>query len=280
MTTRARVELGRRLFNDPSLSADRTIACASCHRPDHAFADDARVSAGVYGRLGVRNAPSLLNVAYARHLTWDGRSATLEEQALKPIQDPVEMDLSLEELARRLDSNAGYREAFRRAFDDTVSGSNVALALASYLRTLRSGDAPADRFRAGELSALSSGARQGFQLFVGKARCAFCHAGPMLSDGSFHNTGVSARSGSTDFGRFTRTNDPDDRAAFRTPSLRNVRRTAPYMHDGSLSSLEEVVEFYDGGGGPDPQIDRDIRPLRLSDEEKGALLEFLRALGG
>jgi cytochrome c peroxidase len=278
--TPARVALGGKLFSDPLLSADRAVACASCHRPDNAFADAVPVSPGVHGRVGIRNTPSLLNVAYARHLTWDGRSTTLEDQVLKPIQDPVEMDLSLEDLLRRLESNGNYRSAFRGAFDESVSSKNVALALAAYLRTLRSGDAPIDRFRAGDSSALSEQQKEGFQLFIGKARCAFCHAGPTLSDGLFHNTGVSARSASSDLGRFARTNDPKDRAAFRTASLRNVQLTAPYMHDGSIATLEEVVEFYDSGGGPDPQRDPDLRPLRLTVEEHNALLAFLRALGG
>jgi cytochrome c peroxidase len=278
--TKERIELGEKLFSDPLLSADRTVACASCHRPDNAFSDAVPVSPGVYGRLGVRNTPTLLNVAYARHLTWDGRSSTLEEQVLKPIQDPVEMDLSLEELVRRLESNRAYRGRFVRAFGKGVSSEGVSLALAAFLRTLRSGDSPLDRFRTTDPDVLSLLERQGFQLFVGKARCAFCHAGPTLSDGEFHNTGVSARSGSSDAGRFARTGDESQRGAFRTPTLRNVAGTAPYMHDGSLATLEEVIEFYDGGGETNPNLDRDLRPLKLTEDETWAILAFLRALGG
>jgi cytochrome c peroxidase len=275
-----RVDLGRRLFLDRALSADRTVSCSSCHRRDHSFADDVSVSPGVYGRVGHRNTPSLLNIAYARHLTWDGRSTTLEEQVLEPIQDPVEMDLSLDRLVTRLDSSPAYREAFRHTFGDQVTANGVALALAAYLRTLRSGNAPIDRQQAGDSGALTREAREGARLFTGKARCSVCHAGPMLTDGKFHNTGVTARSGSDDLGRYARTGQARDQRAFRTASLRNVDRTAPYMHDGSFVTLEEVVEFYNGGGGPDIMRDADLRPLRLSAGDKAALAAFLRSLGG
>jgi cytochrome c peroxidase len=147
-------------------------------------------------------------------------------------------------------------------------------------RTLRSGDASVDRFRAGDAEALTPLERQGLQLFAGMARCTFCHSGPTLSDGEFHNTGVSARSGSSDVGRDARSGRESDREAFRTPSFRNVAHTAPYMHDGSLATLEEVVEFYDGGGHPNPNLDPDIRALKLTAEEKLALLAFLRTLSG
>jgi len=278
--TDARVELGRRLFSDRALSADRSVSCASCHRPDHVFADDVPASPGVYGRRGRRNTPSLLNVAYARHLTWDGRSSTLEEQVLKPIQDSVEMDLSLDELVARLGSQDEYRTEFRRAYGEPVSADGVARALSAFLRTLRSGDAPLDRHRAGDPGALSDSAGAGFQLFVGKARCWLCHAGPTLTDGDFHNTGVAARSGSDDLGRFTHSRDPTDLRAFRTASLRNVDRTAPYMHDGSFGTLEQVIDFYDEGGGPDALRDVDVRPLNLSPQEKSQLAAFLRSLSG
>jgi cytochrome c peroxidase len=277
--TREREELGRRLFEDPLLSADRTIACASCHRSGDAFADDTAVSRGVFGRTGHRNTPSLLNIAYARHLTWDGRSSTLEEQVLKPIQDPVEMDLSLDELMARLQSDADYREAFTSTFGAPASSNAVALALAAYLRTLRSGNAPIDRLIAGQGDALSREARAGFRVFAGKARCSFCHLGPLFTDSEFHNTGVTARSGSADQGRFARTGIGAERRAFRTASLRNVGVTAPYMHDGSFVTLDEVVDFYDRGGGPDPLLDVRIRPLQLSQEEKRSLVAFLRSLG-
>ena len=278
--TGARVELGRRLFSDRALSVDRSVSCASCHRPNRLFADTVSVSPGVYGRTAKRNTPSLLNVAYARHLTWDGRSSTLEEQVLKPIQDPVEMDLSLDELVARLGAQDEYRTAFRRAYGEPVSADGVARALSAFLRTLRSGNAPLDRHRAGDPGAFSDSARAGFQLFVGKARCWLCHAGPTLADGEFHNTGVSARSRSDDSGRFKHTGDRADLRAFWTASLRNVDRTAPYMHDGSFATLEQVIDFYDEGGGPDALRDPDLRPLRLNSEEKSQLTAFLRSLSG
>jgi cytochrome c peroxidase len=276
--TPGRVALGQRLFFDRTLSAERTVSCSSCHRPESFFADDEPVSPGVFGRRGHRNTPSLLNVAYARHLTWDGRSRTLEEQVLKPIQDPLEMDLPLDSVVARLSTDGGYRAAFLGAYDAPVSPDGVARALAAYVRTLRSGDAPVDRFRAGDLDALTTEARAGHELFVGKARCSICHGGVMFADGEFHNTGVTMRSGSDDSGRYGRTGHSWDVRAFRTASLRNVEHTAPYMHDGSLATLEEVIEFYDQGGGPDPGRDPDLRPLRLSAQEKRALAAFLRAL--
>jgi cytochrome c peroxidase len=279
-TTRDRVALGRRLFFDRALSADRTVSCSSCHRPEHLFTDTTAVSPGVYGRRGHRNTPSLLNVAYARHLTWDGRSRTLEEQVLKPIQDPVEMDLSLDSVVLRLSAIADYQAAFHLAYAEPVSADGVSRALAAYLRTLRSGDAPVDRFHAGVATAITAEARAGFHLFVGKARCSLCHWGPTFSDGEFHNTGVSARSGFHDDGRYARTGAGADLRAFRTAALRNVARTAPYMHDGSFATLEEVVDFYDGGGGPDEGRDVDLRPLGLTAAEKRSLLAFLLALTG
>jgi cytochrome c peroxidase len=214
-----------------------------------------------------------------RDLTWDGRSRTLEEQVLNPVQDPVEMDLPIDSLMIRLREDAPYTAEFERVFGAPVSSDGVAAALAAYLRTLRSGDAPIDRMIAGDREALSEEARAGFRIFVGKARCSFCHAGPLLTDGEFHNTGVVLRSGSDDPGRYARTGASADLRAFRTPSLRNVVRTDPYMHDGSFATLEEVIDFYDEGGGPDAGRDPDLLPLLLSGNEKRALAAFLRALG-
>lgn len=283
--TPAKVELGRRLFFDPLLSADRRVACASCHRPEHVFADNAPRAVGVYGRVGKRNAPSLLNVAYGRVFFWDGRVDSLEQQVLRPIQDSLEMDLALDQLVARLHSDSNYRAAFRRVFGRDVTEGHAARALASYLRTLRSGDAPIDRFRAGDTTALSPDAQLGLRLFVGRANCAACHSGPIFSDEDFHNTGVSWGSG--DLGRFAVSGDETDRGAFNTPSLRNVACTAPYMHDGSMRTLDEVIDFYDRGAGvggqagvpPNRYLDPELRPLRLASREKAALHAFLKSLG-
>ncbi|HUF51415.1 MAG TPA: cytochrome c peroxidase [Longimicrobiales bacterium] len=277
--THRKVQLGCRLFFDPLLSADRSVSCASCHRPEHAFADTVARSRGVYGRTASRNTPSLLNVAYARFLSWDGAAASLEEQALRPIHNPLEMDLPLPVLVERLRAQPEYRRAFHAAFvDDDISATLVARALASFLRTLRAGGAAVDRYRAGDATALSAAARHGFEVFAGKGRCTSCHLGPMLSDDAFHNTGVSWGTG--DSGRFMLSGSEHDGGVFNTPSLRNVARTAPYMHDGSMRTLEDVIEFYDRGGQPNPRLDRDIEPLRLNTQEQRALLTFLKSLTG
>ena len=280
--TPAKVALGERLFFEPLLSADRKLSCSSCHKPHHVFSDTVAVSPGVYGRRGTRNAPSIVNAAYGESFFWDGRAATLEDQALHPIQAPNEMDISLDSVLQRLGGKPEYRERFASAFPDgEVSTPNLARAIASYVRTLRSGDSPLDRFFAGDSTALSTEARDGFRLFVGRARCSLCHAGPTLTDQSFHNTGVAWRNGMlVDSGRAAVTGMRDALGAFKTPSLRNVARTAPYMHDGSVATLEEVVEFYDGGGNPNPYQDVDIRPLHLTAGEQSALLAFLRSLSG
>jgi len=278
--SRGRVALGRRLFMDPLLSADRRVSCASCHRPDHAFSDTVARSSGVHGRAGPRNAPSLLNAVYRDAFFWDGRAASIEEQVLQPIQDSLEMDLPLDQAVARLRDDETYRRAFRREFRAEPTTTGVARALASFVRTLRSGGAPIDRFRNGDTTAFSPPARRGFQLFVGRAGCSACHLGPLLSDGDFHNTGVAWRDGAwRDPGRFRVTGNSTDRGRFKTPSLRNVSRTTPYMHDGSIATLDAVIDFYDAGGRANPHLDPLVRPLRLTPGEKRALVEFLHALG-
>ena len=275
----ARIELGRALFFDPLLSADGTLSCASCHQPGRYFTNGLERAVGVGGREGGRNVPSVLNAAYGRSFFWDGRAATLEEQALQPIRSERELGLDLDTLVRRLSAADRYRTAFPQAFDDAViTPGRVARALASYLRTLRSGDARIDRFLHGDSSALSAEARRGFRLFVGRANCGVCHTIPLFTDHAFHNTGVAW--GSADKGRVAVTGDDADRGAFKTPSLRNVAETAPYMHDGSMATLEEVIDHYKRGGTPNPWLDEEIRPLRLSPAETRQLIAFLRTLTG
>ncbi len=276
--TPARVALGRRLFFDPLLSRDSSVSCASCHRPELAFADSATRSMGVERRSPPRNTPSLLNVNYRPHLTWDGSSVVLEEQVLKPIQNPLEMDLPPEVLITRLESDRDYADSFGVAIGSVPTMDGVAQALSAYLRSLRSGNSPADRFIHGQPDALSAEAQLGFRIFVGKARCGTCHAGVTFSDGEFHNTGGTVRS--RDSGRFGVTGSMPDRGAFLTPSLRNVSVTAPYMHDGGLTTLDDVIDFYNNGGLENPNLSPRIRPLGLLFEEKRALIAFLRALEG
>jgi cytochrome c peroxidase len=266
-----KIELGRRLFNDRRLSRDQSIACSTCHQPKRAFSDGRAIAVGVAGRTGKRNAPALINRGYGRAFFWDGRSASLEEQVLKPIQDPNEMDLALEEASRRVGLDAQH----------------IAESLASYVRSILSGDSPYDRYVNGDREALSPMEQAGLQVFRGKGNCTACHVGPNFSDEKFHDTGVAWKPASEsapailiDEGRFAISHRPEDQGAFKTPTLREVARTAPYMHNGSLSTLEAVVDFYNGGGRPNPELDADLRPLHLSAADKRALIAFLKSLSG
>ncbi len=235
--TVARVQLGRRLFFDGRLSQDGTISCASCHIPEQGFASSAVVAAGVGGSRGTRNSPTILNRAYGRAFFWDGRAATLEQQALQPIENPVEMATQVPAVLERLRADADYREQFTAAYDGGINADNLAKALASFQRVLLSGDSAVDRFQAGDFSALTDQQRQGLWLFESRGRCWKCHRGPNYTDEGFHNTGVSwgvaNRQVPTDLGRFDVTAREEDRGRFHTPTLRNVAVTAPYMHDGS-----------------------------------------------
>jgi cytochrome c peroxidase len=263
--TADKVEVGRRLFDDPRLSVDGSLSCATCHQPERAFSSADAAAVGVFGRQGTRNAPALINLAYGRAFFRDGRETTLERQVLRPIEDPNEMGFSAARAAERVG----------------LSREELSQALASYVRTILSGNSPYDRFVDGDREALSADAQAGLALFRGKARCSLCHFGPTFSDEAFHNTGVAAPDGEIiDVGRFEVTGREPDRGAFRTPTLREVARTAPYMHDGSLATLEDVIEFYDQGGRPNPALDPKIRPLGLTADEKAAVVAFLRSLTG
>jgi cytochrome c peroxidase len=261
------IRLGYSLFRDTRLSVDGSMSCASCHRPDRAFSDDHAVAIGVHGRRGRRNAPALLNRAWGISFFWDGRTTSLEEQVLHPIDDPNELGSSSTEAARRVG----------------LSRAELAAALASYVRSVRSGYSPVDRFEAGQGGVLSAQAEHGLRVFTRRARCTQCHLRPLFTDELFHNTGVAwdAELGRIrDDGRYGVTGLERDRGAFKTPTLREVARTAPYMHDGSLATLEDVVEFYDAGGRPNPNLDPGLEPLNLTAEEKAALVAFLRSLSG
>ncbi len=278
--TAEKVALGRHLFFDPTLSRNGRLSCASCHDPARGFTSGKAVSVGVFGRRGTRNVPTIINRAYGKAFFWDGRISSLEVQVLKPIQDPNEMDMTLETLVARLKRDDGYREAFSKVFGREISGDDLGKALASFVRTLLSGDSPYDRYVNGESEALSSAAREGLRLFRGKGNCTACHVGPNFSDERFHNTGVAWRNGRLlDQGRFAVTGRDEDQGAFKTPTLREVVHTAPYMHDGSLKTLREVVEFYNRGGSRNPHLDPELRPLNLTAAEQQALISFLKSLG-
>lgn len=219
-----------------------------------------------------------MNRAYGAAFFWDGRATSLESQVLMPIADPVEMGTPIDLLLRHLAVDTAYRRAFAGAFSEGLTRDNVARALASYVRTIRSGDSPVDRYRSGDTTALTPDARRGLDLFFRRANCSRCHLGPNLTDERFHNTGVAT--GTRDAGRYAVTQRTADLGAFKTPTLRNVELTAPYMHDGSIATLDQVVEFYDRGGRPNPHLDREIQPLGLSADDKRELVAFLRALTG
>ena len=279
--TTAKVALGRKLFFDSLLSRDRTRACASCHDPRLAFTDGRAVALGVDGREGTRSAPTLVNRGYGRSFFWDGRTSSLEEQVLQPIPHPKEMDITVGEVVVRLERDQAYSDLFQAAFGREVNDGDLAKALASYVRTILSGNAPIDRYLNGDRNAMTERQRQGLRLFRGKGSCIVCHVGPLFTDERFHNTGVAWRDGRLlDQGRFAVTNEDEDHGAFKTPTLREVARTAPYMHDGSITTLEEVLEFYDRGGNNNPYLDPTLRPLNLNAAEKRALLAFLHVLSG
>ena len=279
--TEEKVALGRRLFFDPTLSRDYTLSCGSCHDPRRVFTDGLAVAVGIESRQGTRNSPALLNRAWGKAQFWDGRAASLEEQALQPIENPDEFNMTLEEVLARLQDHYQYPEWFRSVFGREVNSKDLGRAIASYVRTILTGDAPMDRYLNGDRQALSEQARAGLLLFRGRANCTACHLGPTFTDEQFHNTGVAFRDGKlTDEGRFAVTGKEKDRGAFKTPTLRHVAQTAPYMHDGSLRTLEDVIEFYDQGGNPNLYLDEELRPLNLTDEEKQALAALLRSLTG
>ncbi len=279
--TPQKVALGRRLFFDPILSRDHTLSCASCHDPRRAFTDGRAVSVGVFGRKGTRSVPTLINRAYGDFFFWDGRVTSLEEQVIQPILAEDEMDMTLEEAVARVQRDLDYDKLFQVAFGRPIDAENLAAALASYVRTILSGNAPVDRYLSDEREQLSPEAYQGLRLFRGKANCSACHLGPTFTDERFHNTGIAWRDGVLlDPGRFAVTGEEEDRGAFKTPTLREVTRTAPYMHDGSLGTLEEVIAYYNRGGNPNPYLDAELRPLNLTVEEKAALLEVLKSLSG
>jgi cytochrome c peroxidase len=278
--TDAKVELGRQLYFDPRLSADNSISCATCHDPQMAWANHNPVDVGIKGQKGTRNSGTILDAAYMDFQFWDGRAKTLEEQALGPIHNPVEMGDTLENVVRKLTAIDGYRSQFTSVFGGEVTADGIGKAIAAFERTVLSGPSPYDRYTAGDKSALPEAAIRGMRLFNGKARCRTCHGGPMFSDQGFHNIGVGMDRPEPDIGREAVTKDPRDRGRFKTPGLRNVALTWPYMHDGSVRTLADVVELYDAGGVKNPTLDIFVMPLGLTDEEQKDLVTFMEALTG
>jgi cytochrome c peroxidase len=278
--TAAKVTLGAQLYFDPRLSADNTISCATCHDPSTGWANHNATDTGIRGQVGGRNSGTILDAAYMQYQFWDGRASSLEEQAVGPIHNPIEMGETLENVIRKLNALPAYRSEFRAVFGTDATEEAIGKAIAAFERTVVTGPSPYDRYLAGDKAALSASQQRGFEVFSGKGRCMLCHAGPMLSDQAFHNLGVGTDRESPGAGREAVTKNAQDRGKFKTPTLRNVALTWPYLHDGSAPSLDEVIALYDRGGEPNANLDPLMRPLGLTGAEREDLKAFLEALTG
>ena len=289
------VALGRRLYYDTMLSVDNTLSCASCHSPESGFCDGHRVSTGVRGQMGTRNSPTVFNAAYYTTQFWDGRAASLEQQAGGPMANPIEMGHTMAGVEQKLNADASYRADFKKAFgSDVITMEMVEKSIATFERTIVSGNSPFDRYMyGGDNDALNSSAKRGLEVFRNpkKGNCVVCHtigdSYALFTDNKFHNLGVGAKLGTTgeveltDLGRFKVTNIESDKGAFKTSSLRNIALTAPYMHDGNDKNLKEVIDFYIGAGNSNPYRDKEIHSLDfLTGRERADLLEFLKSLTG
>ena len=308
----AKVELGRRLYFDKRLSADGTVSCATCHDPQKGFADSRPVAVGIKNQPGARNSPTVLYTGFNEVQFWDGRAPTLEEQAKQPLVNPVEMGQpSHEAVVKSVAAIGEYGDGFKAVFGSSqVSLDRIVDAIASFERTLAPFHSPFDRFIAGDKQAIGDSAKRGFQLFQGKARCITCHefnaSFPYFTDNKFHNIGVAMKGnfeelareaqsvagkgaesqqaalahkpGFEALGRWIVTRQPKDVGAFKTSGLRNIALTAPYMHDGSQKTLKEVMDFYNKGGEPNPNLDGGIRPLNLTDDEINDVIAFMESL--
>jgi len=288
--TAATVRLGRRLFFDPILSGNNSVSCASCHKPQFGFADNQPLSKGATGKTSSRNVPSLLNTAYFTSLFWDGRASSLEQQVRGPIENPEEMANTVSTVEQRLNSDPSYQHEFAKAWGSSpIIFEMVEKSIASFERTLLSGNSPFDRWKYGhDQKAVSSSVKRGFTVFSStkKGNCAVCHVigqkYALFTDNKFHDIGVGVQSGKiSDPGRYAVTHDEADRGRFKTPSLRNLGLTAPYMHDGSLKDLKQVLDFYIGAGNSHPNLDKEIHTLDfLTGQERRDLLVFLNSLNG
>ncbi|WP_342429446.1 cytochrome c peroxidase [Neobacillus sp. FSL H8-0543] len=274
------LELGQTLFFDPRLSGNNEVSCATCHDPNQGYGDAQRTFTMYNGGYGKRNSPTVINAGYYTANFWDGRAASLEEQALGPIENPDEMNQPLPELISELKTVKGYDEQFNAAFGNGITVQNIAKALAAFQRQIVVKDTSYDRFLRGDSEALTNQEIRGLDLYTGKALCVTCHNGPNLSDNNYYNIGLNTE----DEGRFAVTGDPKDLGRIRTPSLYAITHTAPYMRDGSLETLEEVIDYYDRGGDDHPNksffMKQFMEPIGLTNQEKEDLLAFLKTLGG
>ncbi|OWY69576.1 hypothetical protein B7486_19660 [cyanobacterium TDX16] len=302
--TPEKIELGRMLYFDPRLAGDSSLSCAKCHDPAKGFSNGLQMSDAYPGTKHWRHVPTVLNAAYLRHQFWDGRADSLEAQAIGPIAAPIEMNQNYTHLVEKLSGIPWYRDQFKKVFKSDVNMDNLAKAIAAFERTIVSKPGPVDKFLSGDKSALTDYQKKGMDLFTGKANCIACHHGAALSDGEFHTTGVpeieelktetdriatrhffatdqkypNPRRVNADYGRELITKSQSDRGRFKTPSLRELVHTAPYMHNGAFETLDDVIEFYMNGGGDHPNKDPLLRPFELTDQEFDQLREFLEAL--
>jgi len=278
----ARIELGRKLFFDPRLSKDSTVSCASCHKPEFAFADNVALSPGVGGAVGTRNTPTVMNTSARTSMFWDGRAETLEDQAIFPIENPLEMALPIAEALERINGDREYREQFQLAYDGPATARTLGRALAAYQKTLNTLDTPYDRYILGDDAAISEAAKRGRLLFIGKGKCAECHSGEDFTSDRFRNIGLYDEKTLTDRGRGLITGNADEHGQFKIPSLRNIAMTAPYMHNGMFETLREVIGYYNEPDKVVPHsVGRDATmnsPLGLSEAEMDDIEAFLLTL--
>lgn len=277
----AAAELGRTLFFDGRLSSNGSISCAFCHQPEDGFSGGVPLSRGVNGKLEGRRTPTLINRAWGKTQFWDGRAPTLESQVIIPITNPNEMGMSADREVETVQSIGGYRSMFRAAFgDDTVNFERISKAIATFERTIVSGNSAYDRYVAGDKSALTKEQKRGLDFFNGKGECAECHAGPNFTDEKFANLGIGMDKPDPDPGRMTVTKKRSDFGKFKVPTLRDLARTAPYMHDGRFKTLGDVLDFYAKGALPNPHLDTRITAFYMDQQTKKDLLAFLTALNG
>ena len=273
--TAEKIELGKRLYFDARLSGNNVQSCSSCHQPQAGYGDNLTTFIGFEGFRGHRNSPTIINSAYYAEHFLDGRASSLEEQAQGPITAAGEMNQDLDALVEELKAVPKYVTDFQTVFGEDINTSNILKAIATFERTIVVNDTAFDKYLAGDDAAISDEAKKGMVLYTGRASCIVCHTTPTLSDGKYYNLGISC-----DEGRYAVTKNDADMGAFRTPSLRGVTHTGPYMHDGSLATIKDVVDFYNKGGGADANKSNLIRPLNLTDEEVNQLAAFLETLGG
>ena len=274
-------ELGRTLFFDGRLSANGQVSCAFCHRPENAFSGGVPFSSGVKGKPEGRRTPTLINRAWGKSQFWDGRAPTIEAQVVIPVTNPNEMGMTADGVVATLERIKGYRPLFRAAFgDEGITFGRVAKAIATFERTIDSGNSAYDRYKAGDKNALTKEAKDGLDFYNGKGECAECHGGANFTDEKFVNLGIGMDRVQPDPGREAVTKKRSDFGKFKVPTLREIAHTGPYMHDGRFGTLGEVLDFYAKGALPNPHLDTRITPFYLDAETKRALLAFLESLSG